>query len=248
MLLFNKKTAYLPCLLAACLFAALSQGKRLTVYLEEAPLIEMKAFKDVHKEALMRRGLTNERNAPLAEAISRNKELQLQEKRVKSQQERFISAISANWKVAEIPRENGRKQKAVTSIASNSVVIDIGESNTREAIRDLMLMPGVRKVVEEHKIKFKTFQSLDQIGATSVYESFRMGELDAGRGIKICVIDTGNYVKNPMMDDEGFSLPEVIPSYRGEMENVNNKLIVSKKYGVHEHSYPGKYDNYHGIQ
>ena len=248
----KKKTAYLLCLLSAFLFTTLAQAKLLTVYLNEDPLIKVRAFKGIHKEALMRRSLRtnngNERNAPLAEAISRNKELQLQEKRISSQQESFISSIPEHWKVAEILRENGRKQKAVTSIASNSVVIDIGDSDEREAIRTLMLMPGVRKVDVEHKIKLKTFQSLDQIGATAVYEAFGMSELDAGRGIKICVIDDGNYMKTRMMDDEGFSLPLELPSDRGEEENINNKLIISRKYGTHRSSYPTIAEDFHGIQ
>ena len=234
------------------LLATLAKAKHLIVYLNEDPLVRMEAFKNIHEEALMRRSLRansdNERIDPFAEAVSRNKELQLQERRIKSQHEGLISSIPRHWKVAELLRENGRKQKAVTSIASNSVVIDIGDSDEKEAVRKLMLIPGVRKVEREHKFKSDTFQSLDQIGATAVYEAFGMSELDAGKGIKIAVTDAGNYVKNRMMDDEGFSLPEDIPSDRGEMENVNNKLIVSKLFGELEHSYPSETEECHGIQ
>ena len=238
-------------LLFVSLIATLSQAKYLIVYLNEDPLIETRAFKGIHEEALMRRGLrgnSNERNAPLAEAISKNKELQLQEKRIKSQQEIFISSVPEQWKVAEFYKENGRKQKAVSKISSNSVVIDIGDSDEMDAMRKLMLIHGVKKVEKEQKIKTNTFQSLDQIGATPVYETFGMSELDAGKGIKIAVTDNGNYVKNRMMDDEGFSLPVDLPSDRGEMENVNNKLIVSKLFGELEHSYPSETEECHGIQ
>ena len=237
-------------LLVAFLFAALSQAKLLTVHLSEDPLIWTNAFKDVHKEALMRRGIggSNERNVPLSKAISKNKELRLQTERVKSQQENFISVIPKQWKVAEILRENGEKQKAVSHITSNSVVIDIGESDVSEAVRTLMVIPGVKKVEREHKIKLDTFQALDQIGATAVYEAFGMEELDIGKGLKIAVIDDGNYVKTKMMDDEGFSLPLDLPSNRGEMENVNNKLIISRRYGSYTASYQNRSESTHGIQ
>ena len=233
------------------LIATLSQAKYLIVYLSEDPIIETRAFKGIHEEALMRRGLranSDERNVPLAEAISKNKELQLQEKRINSQQENFISSIPGQWKVPEVYKGNGGKQKAVSKISSNSVVIDIGGSDERDAMRKLMLIPGVKKVEKEQEIKTNTFQSLEQIGATPVYETFGMSELDAGKGIKIAVTDNGNYVKNRMMDDEGFSLPVDLPSDRGEMENVNNKLIVSRKFGDYEHSYQAKNDDCHGIQ
>lgn len=233
------------------LIATLSQAKYLIVYLNESPLMETRAFKDIHKEALMRRGLganSNERNVPLTEAISRNKDLQLQEKRIRSQQESFISSIPEGWKVAEITRENGKKQEAVSKISSNSVVIDIGDSNENEAMKKLMLIPGVRKVTKEQKVKTNTFQSLDQIGATPVFETFGNEELEIGKGIKIAVTDDGNYVKNQMMDDTGFSLPADIPADRGEMENVNNKVIISRLYGNFNHTYQEKNESCHGIQ
>lgn len=241
---------HFPPLLVVFLFAALSQAKLLTVHLSEDPLVWTKAFKDVHKEVLTRRSInpSSERNVPLSKAIAKNKELSFQAERVKSQQESFISSLPGQWKVAEILRENGKKERAVSHIASNSVVIDIGDSDASEAVRTLMAISGVSKVDREPKLVPDTFQALDQIGATSVYETLGMSELDIGKGIKIAVIDSGNYVGTRMMDDEGFSLPLDLPSNRGEEANVNNKLIVSRSYGSYNTSYPAANETCHGIQ
>ena len=232
------------------LMCATTEARRLIVHLQEDPLIETKAFKAIHKEVMMKRSLRNslERNTPLGEFIANNKELRAQEKRVRSQQERLIAALPEGWKVAEIARENGKRQKAVTHIVSNAVVIDIGNSDVRKAKSTLILMPGVKSVEEEHEIMLNTFQSLGQIGATSVYETLGLSELDIGRGIKIAVTDNGNYVDTEMMNDEGFALPADIPADRGEISNVNNKLIVSRAYGTYNHSYQEPDESNHGIQ
>ena len=227
-----------------------TEARRLIVHLQESPLVETKAFQDLHKEVMMKRSLRNShvRNTPLGELIAKNKELKAQERRVKSQQERVIAALPEGWKVAEVVRENGKRQKAMTHIASNTVVIDIGDSDVRKAKSMLMLMQGVKGVKEEHAIKFSTFQSRNQIGAASVYETLGLSELEIGRGIKIAITDNGNYVNTTMMNDEGFTLPEDVPADRGEISNVNNKLIVSKAYGEYVHSYQEPGDENHGIQ
>lgn len=231
--------------LSAAILAAVN-ATHVIVYLNEDPLVESKAFKGIHKEVMKKR--STEGNVPLSVAISRNRELRLQDMKIKSQQNEFISAIPKTWKIAEVPRENGKTQMAVTRIASNSVVVDIGTSNPKDAVRQLMLMPGVKRVEEERKIKFNTYQSLDQIRATPVYEALGLEELDIGRGIKIAVIDSGNIANTSMMHDEGFSLPTDIPADRGELSNVNNKLIISRKYGSFEHSYQEIDGFCHGLQ
>ena len=182
------KIYYLTRLLTWGLFASLAQAKLLVVYLDEDPLMETRAFKEAHKEALMRRSVDagSGRTVSIKEIIAQNEKVRLQERRIRAQQDNFVSSIPGSWKIAEVSRENGKKEEAISYIASNSVVIDIGDSDVKKAVRSLVLMPGVRKVKEEKEIEFDTFQSLDQIGATSVYESFGMGELDAGRGGKDC--------------------------------------------------------------
>ena len=191
---------------------------------------------------------SSERNTPFGELIAKNKELNTQEKRIWSQQGRLIRMLPENWKVAEVARENGVRQKAVTYLASNAVVIEIGSSDIIKAKRTLMLMPGVKHVEEDHEIKFDTFQSLRQIGVTSVYEMLSMDELDIGRGIKIAMTDDGNYVNTSMMNDTGFALPADMPSDRGERSNVNKKLIVSRAYGIYSYSYQEPEESNHGIQ
>lgn len=235
--------------LLACSLVTVS-AKLLMVYLNESPLIETKAFKDIRKEVIMKRSVYNgnQRNIPLSELISTTKELKFQEKRIKTQQDTFISKIPKQWKIAEIPEENEKMHKIVSYLESNSVVIDIGESDVSDSIEKLMSIPGVKSVEEEHEIKFDTFQCLDQIGATFVYNAFEMNELDIGKGIKIAVTDNGNYVNTSMMNDGGFSLPTDIPDDRGEASNINNKLIISRAYGSHNNSYPTEIENNHGIQ
>ena len=168
---------------------------------------------------------------------------------IQSQQKALIESLPKEWKVAKILRENGVSKDALTSVASNTVTIDVGNEPLKEVaekLRSIVPFASV-ELIEEPKLflfasrkQIGTEEALAEIGATS--------ELDAGKGIKIAICDNGNYAKIDMMNDKGFSLPADLPDDRGELENCNNKLVVSKKFGDFKTSYQESADEPHGIQ
>ena len=82
------------------------------------------------------------------------------------------------------------------------------------------------------------------------------GIKDAGKGIKIAVVDHGIYTKHPMFDDTGMEYPTDGEYPMGEIENCNKKVIVSRLYtypgyppsAEDNHTYPSSDASSHGTQ
>lgn len=213
------------CLLAMTAVAAC--GRNVVVTLQEPPL-----------------GVSNKRlrSRAVQEQWTGRKE------RIQEQQRQLIDNLPKEWKVAKVMRENGVYRDAITSIVSNTVTIDVGDEPLKEVAEKLRGIVPFVSVDNVRTPKLLLYSSRKQIGTEeALAELGATEELDAGKGVKIAICDNGNYVGVDMMNDEGFTLPDDLPADVGEVENCNNKLIVSKKYGF-DHSYQEPKDENHGIQ
>lgn len=109
----------------------------------------------------------------------------------------------------------------------NAVVV----TSEHDIFDKLSALPGVAKVYREEMYYEQMDASLDLIKAKQVWEQLG-GSAEAGKGIKVAVIDGGIRPENPMFRDDGFTAPEVraTDDYCATIKPdfCNNKLIVAR--------------------
>jgi subtilisin family serine protease len=97
-------------------------------------------------------------------------------------------------------------------------------------------MKGVRAVVPDTPYSPMMYATPAQIGAPALWEQVG-GQANAGRGIKVAIIDSGVYVTkdaagtyagNPCFNDAGYRAPRGYP--KGDTRFTNNKVIVARAY------------------
>lgn len=100
-------------------------------------------------------------------------------------------------------------------------------------------MPEVKTIYADKMRYVHLDSSHELIGSASAWESAG-GQSEAGKGIKIAIIDTGIRNDNPMFFDDGFSSPDLSgnahlaenPDYcravNGDPDFCNNKIIVAR--------------------
>ena len=96
-------------------------------------------------------------------------------------------------------------------------------------------MKGVRAVVPDVPYRPLMYATPAQIGAPALWEQVG-GQANAGRGIKVAVIDSGiyvtkdaagNYAGNPCFNDAGYTMPSGYP--KGDTRFTNKKVIVAAR-------------------
>ena len=110
----------------------------------------------------------------------------------------------------------------------NGVVV----TSTKDIYDTLLALPGVTRVFREEMYYANMDASLSLINATKVWEEMG-GSANAGKGVKVAVVDTGIRPENPMFaDDSGFVAPESLPTddycHTSAPDFCNNKLIVAR--------------------
>jgi len=88
-------------------------------------------------------------------------------------------------------------------------------------------LPGVRIISSERPYRLLLDQSVPLIGAPQLWTQLG-GALQAGRGVKVAVIDTGIYIDNPFFNPAGFAYPPGFP--KGEARYTTPKVIVARAY------------------
>ncbi len=97
------------------------------------------------------------------------------------------------------------------------------------AIARLRAMPGVAAVYPEQRYQLSMYASIPQIGADKLWESRLIGgQKNAGKGIKIAIIDSGIKIDNPFFNPAGFSYPPGYP--KGDTAHTTPKVIVARAY------------------
>lgn len=109
----------------------------------------------------------------------------------------------------------------------NAVVV----TSTEDIFEQLQQVDGVKAVFREEMYYEQMDASLDLIKAKQVWEQLG-GDMNAGKGVKVAIIDGGIRPENPMFKDTGFSAPASKPNndYCATVEPAfcNNKLIAAR--------------------
>jgi subtilisin family serine protease len=97
-------------------------------------------------------------------------------------------------------------------------------------------MKGVRAVTPDVPYQPLMYATPAQINAPALWSQLG-GQANAGRGIKVAIIDSGvyvtrdaagNYAGNPCFNDAGYTMPAGYP--KGDTRFTNNKVIVARAY------------------
>ena len=97
-------------------------------------------------------------------------------------------------------------------------------------------MNGVRAVVPDVPYRPLMYATPAQIGATEFWNQVG-GQGNAGRGVKVAIIDSGvyvtkdaagNYAGNPCFNDAGYTMPPGYP--KGDTRFTNAKVIAARAY------------------
>jgi minor extracellular serine protease Vpr len=112
----------------------------------------------------------------------------------------------------------------------NAVVV----KSKKDVFQDLVSLPGVTKVFKHEMYQASMDASNALINATQVWEQMG-GKENAGKGVKVAVIDTGIRPEHPMFaDDSGFEIPAVRPSndYCAEVPSFCNNKLIAARYAM----------------
>ena len=108
----------------------------------------------------------------------------------------------------------------------NGLAVRLAEDDPKAA-EALRRLPGVIGVYPEREYRLALDHSVPWIGAPAVWAA--LGGVDqAGKGIKIAVVDTGIYYGNAMFDPASFSYPEGYP--KGDARYTTPKVIAARAY------------------
>lgn len=108
----------------------------------------------------------------------------------------------------------------------------------------LSSLPGVKKVFLDTEYHAVMDASIDVIKGVEAWQALG-GQSEAGKGIKVAIIDSGIRPENPMFSADGFDEPEFTaeeqqyltdnPDYcrisTGDASFCNNKLVVARAFG-----------------
>lgn len=243
--------------LAAILIPQRVVSEKLHVELSETPLSSMNGFdkvlNDYHKD--IRSAIKSEIVSTvdtLKKRVDENPIFYVQQQRIERQQSQFAKEVDrmskGTWHVDYmVDTETGKHVPAATNIVNNIVTVDIGtESNVKSAIRTLRGMKGVKKVRPVPTTEPKLYNVNSQINIPeSVYQKGK--DIEVGKGVSIAFIDDGVFANHTMMSGEGIT-PLEIPEREvpNDITNINNKVRISRPYGV-RFSYPSEFGNHHGI-
>ncbi|MFN8534396.1 MAG: S8 family serine peptidase [Dehalococcoidia bacterium] len=92
----------------------------------------------------------------------------------------------------------------------------------------LARLPGVRSVSLDRRYQLLNSPDIEQIGAPALWRQIGGGPRDAGRGIKVAIVDSGIYTLNPSFDPAGFEYPAGFP--KGDSRFTTPKVIAARVY------------------
>ncbi|MED5526049.1 MAG: S8 family serine peptidase [Pseudomonadota bacterium] len=164
---------------------------------------------------------------------------------LQSQQQSLANTLNAQFP--------GLKVKDRLHILFNGLVV---EGNNLDLDR-LKAVKGVKRVYRDQVVTVAASEyddPLNLIGAPSKWQALG-GASQAGKGIKVAVIDSGIRPENPLFDDSGFTAPGNLPTddycHQVDSSFCNNKLILARYYdapvGVSANEYtdsPKGYDSH----
>lgn len=119
-------------------------------------------------------------------------------------------------------RAMGGRVTGSVDIVANAVIVDGAD---RAA---LARMPGVRKVYPVRKFRRLMLDYEREIHQVGQAWSEIGGDLKAGEGVKIAILDSGIHTPHRAFNQPDLPVPEGFP--KGDREWTNNKVIVARSY------------------
>jgi minor extracellular serine protease Vpr len=214
-------------------------AKRWIVQLDGKPLARYPRA----KKGLTLAGMSRPAKIDLRAAVNRR-----YLKRLARTQIAFTARLKSAFRGARVDRTFG--------VTLNGMAVRM----TKAQAAKVRKMKGVRAVTPDVPYQLNMYATPEQIGATSFWSSVG-GQANAGRGIKVAVIDSGiyvtkdaagNYTGNPCFNDAGYTMPRGFP--KGDTRFTNKKVIVARAYfrpddppqAGDEEEIPGPHGTSHG--
>ncbi len=156
-----------------------------------------------------------------------------------------ISRIEKAKQYQELVRDDFESELRKVAPASRALVeydtlLNGVAIETHLSIEQVEQLPHVKKVYLEETHKISMSNALPLINATEAWEIVG-GQSEAGKGMKIAIIDSGISPDNPLFDDTGFEAPETRATddycATDDPEFCNNKLIVARMYPPANYDY-----------
>ena len=127
--------------------------------------------------------------------------------------------------------ELGKRNLTVTGSASillNAVFVEAPDNRVPE----LQTLPGVVGVVRLHRYKAKLNQATQILNSTAAWAALG-GMSNAGKGIKIAILDSGIDQNHPSLQDNTLTVPAGFPKCGDQSDCANftnTKVIVARSY------------------
>ena len=155
---------------------------------------------------------------PVARQIQSRQGLQAQAAR--GQRARILAAQG------RISEELARRAIPVTGAAQTLVnAVFVRASNDR--VPELKALAGVQRVQLLPPVHRKLTTALDLVHASTAWSALG-GDQNAGKGVKIGILDTGIDQNHPAFQDSALAVPAGFP--KGDANYTNNKVIVARSY------------------
>jgi len=139
---------------------------------------------------------------------------------LRQQQERAFAAVRQ-----VVPQARIQRQYAVLF---NGMGLSLPGASA-ETIERLRHLPNVAAVYPDQRYVLDNFASVPLIGAEALWRAPTIGgPANAGRGVKIAIIDAGIRTDNPFFNPAGYRYPSGYP--KGETAYTTPKVIVARSY------------------
>jgi minor extracellular serine protease Vpr len=125
------------------------------------------------------------------------------------------------------------ESRHVTVAGQNSVLVNaVFVKASPDRVAELKALPGVTAVVQLHKYKRNLNQALQLLNSAAAW-SLLGGMPNAGKGVKIGILDTGIDQNHPSLQDNTLSVPAGFPKCDAPSNCTsftNSKVIVARSY------------------
>lgn len=121
-----------------------------------------------------------------------------------------------------------QKVPVVGSVATvmNAIFVTANE----DQVSALQSIPGVKAVMPVRRVQKSMNRALSLVDASAAWNLVG-GAPNAGKGIKVGIVDDGIDITNPMFQDDSLPVPQGFPKCTGSDCNyTNHKVIVARSY------------------
>ena len=136
-----------------------------------------------------------------------------------------------------------RQQSLMTELASRNIRVT-GSVNTLlnavfvvvgpERLAEIRALPGVIGIMPERVMKLSLNKATALANAPAAWNQANIGgQSNAGKGIKIAILDTGIDNNHPAFQDSSLTMPPGFPKCNAQSDCTNftnNKVIVARSY------------------